>query len=77
MLLHMVCCALTSGEKLIYNFNVFFVWHCVVNLDGISCVYMRVSCANGCVVVLDWYLSCIFQVWCIGSGCTDACIVPV
>ena len=20
------------------------------------CVYMRMSCANGCVVVLDWYL---------------------
>jgi len=24
--------------KLDISFNVFFVWHCVVNLDGISCV---------------------------------------
>ena len=25
--------------KLDISFNVFFVWYCVVNLDGISCVY--------------------------------------
>ena len=30
--------------------------YCVVNLDGTSCVYMRMSCVNGCVMVLDWYL---------------------
>ena len=30
--------------------NVFFVGCCIVNLDGTSCV-------NGCVVVLDWYMS--------------------
>ena len=23
-------------------------------------MYMRMSCANGCVVVLDWYLPCAF-----------------
>jgi len=24
------------------------------------CVCVRLSCANGCVVVLDWYLPCAF-----------------
>ena len=38
--------------KLDISFNVFFVWYCIVNLDGISCVYMRMWC----VVVLDWYM---------------------
>ena len=55
MLLHVVCCAVTSGEKVDISRNVFFVWYCVVNLDWTSCVYANV-CANGCVVVLDWYL---------------------
>ena len=30
--------------KLDISFNVFFVWYCVVNLDGISCVYENVVC---------------------------------
>ena len=33
-----------------------------------SRVYMRMWCANWCVVVLDCYVSCAFQVWCIGAG---------
>jgi len=30
--------------KLDISFNVFFMWYCVVNLDGISCVYENVVC---------------------------------
>ena len=51
MLLHVVCCAVTSGEKVDISCNVIFVGYCVVNLDGTSCVYANVF-ANGCVVVL-------------------------
>jgi len=77
VLLHVVCCAVTSWEKVDISCNVFFVGYCVINLDGSSCV-----CAN---VVCKWVsrgvglvsASCVFQVWCIGSGCTDACVVPV
>ena len=32
MLLHVVCCAVTSGEKVEISCNVFFVGYCVVNL---------------------------------------------
>jgi len=34
--------------KLDISFNVFFVWYCVVNLDGISCVYDNVVCKLVC-----------------------------
>jgi len=32
-----------------------------------------------CVVALDWLVSAwyVFQAWCIGGGCFDACVVPV
>ena len=73
MLLHVVCCAVTSGENLDISFNVFFVWYCVVNIDGILCVYVNVVCHGVGLVSV----SCIFQVWCIRSGCTDGCVVPV
>ena len=63
--------------KLDISFNVFFVWYCVVNLDGISCVYENVVRKLVCRGVGLVYVSCVFQVWCIRSGCTDACIVPV
>ena len=60
--------------KLDISFNVFFVWYCVVYLDGISWsrVYMRMWCASWCVVVLDWYM---YRV--LSSGCTDAWVVSV
>jgi len=45
VLLHVVCCAVTSGEKVDISCNVFFVGYCVVNLDGPS-VCMRMSCAK-------------------------------
>jgi len=77
MLLHVLCCAVTTGEKLDISFNVFFVWYCVVNLDGTWCVYENVVCKLVCRGVGLVYVSCAFQVWCIGSGCTDACVVPV
>jgi len=56
--------------------NAFFVWYCVVNLDGTSCVYANVVCKLVCRGVGLVSVSCVFQVWCIGSGCTDACVVP-
>ena len=56
MLLHVVCCAVTSGEKVDISCKVFVVGYYVVNLDGTLCAYTRMSCANGCVVVLDCYL---------------------
>jgi len=59
-------------KKLDISFNVFFVWYCVVNLDGISCVYENVVCKLVCRGVGLVYISCAFHVWCIGSGCTDA-----
>ena len=54
--------------KLDISFNVFFVWYCVVNLDGISCVYENVVCKLVCRGVGLVYVSCAFQVWCIGAG---------
>ena len=42
VLLHVVCCAVTSGEKVDISCNAFFVGYCVVNLDGTSCVYANV-----------------------------------
>ena len=57
--------------------NVFFVWYCVVNLDGISCVYENVVCELVCRCVGLVYVSYVFQVWCIGRWCTDASVVPV
>jgi len=38
VLLHVVCCAVTSGENVDICCKVFFVVYCVVNLDGTSCV---------------------------------------
>jgi len=54
--------------KLDISFNVFFVWCCVVNLDGISCVYENVVCKLVCRGVGLVYVSCAFQVWCTGAG---------
>ena len=50
--------------KLDISFNVFFVWYCVVNLDGISCVSENVVCKLVCHGVGLVYVSCAFQVWC-------------
>jgi len=77
VLLHVVCCAVTSGEKVDISCDVFFVGYCVVNLDGTWCVYENVVCKLVCRGVGLVSVSCVFQVWCIGSGCTDACVVPV
>ena len=44
MLQHVVCCAVTSGEKVDISCNVFFVGYCVVKLDGTLCVYANVVC---------------------------------
>jgi len=63
--------------KLDICFNVFFVWYCVVNLDGISCEYENVVCKLVCRGAGLLYVLCVFQVWCIGSGCNNACVVPV
>jgi len=63
--------------KLDISFNVFSVWYCVVNIDGILCVYANVMCKWVCRDVGLVSVSCVFQFWCIGSGCTDACVVPV
>ena len=54
--------------KLDISFTVFFVWYCVVNLDGISCVYENVVCKLVCHGVGLVYVSGDFQVWCIGAG---------
>ena len=54
--------------KLDISFNVFFVWYCVVNLDGISCVYEDVVCKLVCRGVGLVYVSCAIQVWYIGAG---------
>ena len=54
--------------KLDISFNVFFVWYCIVNLDGISCVYENVVYKLVCRGVGLVYVSCAFQVWCIGAG---------
>jgi len=48
VLLHVVCCAVTSGKKVDISCNVFFVGYCVVNLDGTSCVYANVVCKWVC-----------------------------
>ena len=77
VLLHVVCCAVTTGEKVDISCNVFFVGYCVVNLDGTSCVCANVACKWVCRGIGLVSASCVFQVRCIGSGCTDACIVPV
>ena len=71
MLLHVVCCAVTSGEKVDVSCNVFFV--------GVVCSKPRwdLVCKWVCRSVGLVSASCVFQVWCIGSGCTDACVVPV
>jgi len=53
--------------KLDISFNVFFVWYYTVNLDGISCVYENVVCKLVCHGVGLVYVSCTFQVWCIGA----------
>jgi len=50
--------------KLDISLNVFFVWYCVVNLDGISCVYENVVCKLVVRGVGLVYVSCVFQVWC-------------
>ena len=79
ILLHVVCCAVTSGEMLDISFNVFFVWYCVVNLDGITCVYENVVCKLVCRGVGLVYVSCVFQVWCIGTWKThdtDTSLTP-
>jgi len=71
VLLHVVCCAVTSGESQILadiSCNVFFVWYCVVNLDEISCVYEDVVCKSVCRGVGLVYVSCAIQVWRIGAG---------
>jgi len=54
------------------------VGYCVVNLDGTSCVYANV-CANGCVVVLDWYLHrAFFRSGVSGAGVLmQGCVVQV
>jgi len=57
--------------------NVFFVEYCVVNLDGILCVYENVVCKWVCRGVGLVSASYVFRVWCTGSGCSDACVVPV
>ena len=49
--------------KLDISFNVFFVWYCVVNLDGISCVYENVVCKLVCRGVGLVYVSCVYQTW--------------
>ena len=54
--------------KLDISFNVFFVWYCVVNLDGISCVHDDVVCKSVCRGLGLVYVSCAIQVWCIGAG---------
>ena len=45
--------------KLDISLNVFFVWYCVVNLDGISCVYENVVCKLVCRGVGLVYVSCL------------------
>ena len=56
--------------KLDINLNVFFVWYCVVNLDGISCVYENVVCKLVCRGVglgVLMHALCLFDgrgVWC-------------
>ena len=61
-----LCC--NKRGKLDISFNVFFVWYCVVNLDGISCVYENVVCKLVCRGVGLVYVSRAFQVWCNGVG---------
>jgi len=77
VLLHVVCCAVTSGDKVDISCNVFFVGYCVVYLDGTWCVYANVVCKWVCRGVGLVSALCVYQVWCIWSGCTDACVVPV
>jgi len=49
----------------------------VVNLVGTLCVYVNVVCKWVCRGVGLVSASYVFQVWCIGGGCFDACVVPV
>ena len=66
--------------KLDISFNVFFVWYCVVNLDGISCVCVCIwECGVQIGVSWCWTGICIvcFPGLVYRSGCTDACVVPV
>jgi len=48
VLLHMVCCAVTTGEKVDISCDVFFVGYCVVNLVRNSCLYANVVCKWVC-----------------------------
>jgi len=41
MLLHLVCCAVISGEKVDISINVFFVWCCV---DITANIYLFPAC---------------------------------
>ena len=77
VLLHVVCWAVTGEEKVDISCNVFFVGQCLVNLDGTLCVYANVECKWVCRSVGPVSASYVFQVWCIGSGCSDVCVVPV
>ena len=77
VLLHVLCCAVTSGEKVEIICNVFFVGQFVVNLDVSSFVYTNVVCKWVCRGAGLVSALCVLQVFCIGSGCTDACVVPV
>jgi len=76
VLLHVVCCAVTSREKYVLA---------VMSICGVLCSKLRwdLVCICECRVQMGvswcWTGICLvrFQVWCIGSGCTDACVVPV
>jgi len=76
VLLHVVCSALTSGEKVDISCNDFFVGYCVVNLDGTSCLYANVVWKWVCLGAWLVSASCVIHVLCIGNRCTDACVVP-
>jgi len=64
------CVVLRCNKRgnLVIRFNVFFVWYCVVNPNGIPCAYEKVVCKLVCRGVGLVYVSCAFQVSCIGAG---------
>ena len=70
-----LCC--NKRGKVNISCNVSFVGYCVVKINGTTCVYANAVCKWVCRGVGLVSASCVFQVLCIGSGCTDACVVPV
>jgi hypothetical protein len=74
-----ICCILVCNkrENVCIGSDVYFVLQFVVNMVGSSCVWTNVVCKLVCRDVGLVTASYVLQVWCIGSGYFDVCVVSV